>query len=368
MSIQLSEMQKNGVNKAKKWFKNKKKEKLIFVIAGFAGTGKTTIVKSLIQEIGLKEKEVTYIAPTGKAALQLVRNGNNATTIHQLIYVIDKETDDGVTFKKREKDALAGYKLLVVDEVSMVSKEVLIDLLSFGIPIIALGDSGQLEPVGENHGLLHNPDVLLTEIHRQAADNPIIYLSMLAREGKPIKLGKYGDQAYVISKNDKRINIDLLLRADQVLCSYNKTRNALNKKMRKALGFTDILPQKGDKLICTKNNWEESVGEINLINGLIGTVEKVENISNILKINFKPEFGEGVFKDILVTPKPFKGERFTRSDYDYNCFDYGNVITTHKSQGSQWDNVAVYFEPMGDVRKILYTAITRAKEKLVLIV
>ncbi|QOY37700.1 ATP-dependent DNA helicase [Anaerobacillus isosaccharinicus] len=369
-SVTLSEMQKNGIALAKAWFKNKKKESKVFTISGYAGTGKTTIVKALIEELGIKPNKITYVAPTGKAALQLVRNGNNATTIHKLIYSVNEDKQGNISFLKKDRDALSEFSLIIVDEVSMVSKEILNDLLYYGVPIIALGDSGQLEPIGEDHGLLKKPDVMLTEIHRQAADNPIIHLSMLARKGEIINPGKYGDTCYVLSKKDKRMSIDLLLRSDQVLCSLNKTRKAINTKMRRALGFTDCLPQKGDKIICTKNNWDELSDGINLINGLIGTTEHVENLNGILKMDFKPEFGDGVFRDLIVTPKEFLSEKLIKQDYDYDRFDFGNSITVHKSQGSQWDNICVYYEPMGskiNSQKLLYTAITRAKEKMILI-
>ncbi|WP_051302511.1 ATP-dependent DNA helicase [Salibacterium aidingense] len=370
-SITLTETQKNAISKAVYWFKNETDTQKIFTVGGYAGTGKTTVVRSLIEELGIKESRVTYIAFTGKAALQLTRNGNRASTIHRLIYDV-KDINGQVRFEKKNKDAL-DYDLLVIDEVSMVPKDILEDLKTFDIPILAIGDHGQLDPIGETNGLLEHPDVQLTEIHRQAKDNPIIYLSMLARQGKPLPRGALGSEAFVLPKNDPRVKAEMFLRADQVLCSYNKTRHQLNMRMRQLLGFPSPSPAVQDKIICTKNNWEENIDGMALINGLIGNIQCVKNSegSNALNIDFLPEFMEEPFTELDTLVAPFLGKKVSPAQYRYfNMFDYGYAITTHKSQGSQWPKVAVQYQPMGNKdsqKKLLYTAITRAQEKLILV-
>ena len=371
-TISLTEMQGNAIKKAVHWFRKETKKKPMFTIAGYAGTGKTTIVRHLIGELGLGHHQINFVSFTGKAALQLSRNGNPATTIHRLIYNVEEKEDGSIKFVKRGRSELSGIKLIVVDEVSMVSKELMIDLYSFNIPILAIGDHGQLEPIGENNGLLNNPDVKLTEIHRQAQDNPIIHLSMLARSGQPIKAGNYGD-AVVLPKRHKLINAEMFTRADQVLCSYNKTRRGLNKRMREVKGFTSPTIETGDKIICVRNNWENEVEGIALTNGMIGTAERViERTDHLKELNFHPDFMEQSFETLTVPQHDVLGmtNQMSKPEMKLDRFDFAEAITVHKSQGSQWDNLVVWFEPMGTPetkRRLLYTAITRAKEKLVLI-
>lgn len=374
MAFTLTPKQEAAIKKAVYWFKNESETKQFFTISGYAGTGKTTIVKKMIERIDIDEEKITYVALTGKAALQLNMNGNKAITIHRLIYHVEEDENGQAKYVLRKKDDLSYLSLIIVDEVGMADKKLMDDLKTFGIPIIALGDHGQLGPIGEDNGLLRKPDVLLTEIHRQAQENPIIYLSMLAREGKPIPYGKYGSEVIVLPKKHKLLNLDLLLRANQVLCSYNKTRRMLNERMRGAKGFTNPLPVIGDKVICTKNNWEEEVDGINLINGLIGEVKSVKKeYNNVISMDFQPEFSKkNLFRDLPVLTNGFLGFQITpKQRREFNIFDFGEAITVHKSQGSQWDNLCVFHEPMGktqaDRNRGLYTAITRAAERLILI-
>lgn len=424
MGINLSPMQQDAVDKAFDWWLSDVKQ--VFSIVGFAGTGKTTIVNALVDRIGIEAKNYRFVTFTGKASLVLRQKGLPATTIHKLIKEVEEVTEIVVYYdnagnkiekpitkiKFRNKPALESeIKLIVVDEVSMVSVELLDDILSYGVKVITLGDSGQLQPVsGDINEYIKNPDVSLTEIHRQAENSPIIYLSMLARTGKRINIGSYGKDACVLSKDE--LYSDLLLRADQVICGKNQTREELNHMMRKFKYGDDIfekefLPIVGDKLICLKNNWEEEVfdlefGNIPLINGLIGYCSKIDKDSmnyyeNSVTLNFRPEFlEEGIeYKDLDANLFQFvqnkndfhmrNGMSFNREKnknksikeienqiaMQKNPFTWGYAITCHKSQGSQWNRLLVYNEYMGfgnpgNHHKWLYTAITRAAKKLII--
>jgi exodeoxyribonuclease V len=379
-SITLSDMQRDAVDKAKKWYE--KQDKQTFTIAGYAGTGKSTIVKAMIDELQMGPNNVRFCTFTGKAALVLSLKGNPATTIHRLQYDVI-EVEDQETGKKKRRFVRKlmldpTIKLLVVDEVSMVSKKLLEDLKMYKIPIICLGDPGQLPPIGEDNGVLKNPDVFLTEIHRQAEDNPIIHLSMLARQGKRIDLGMYGKYAAVIDKND--VHIDMLLKANQVICGKNVTRRDLNMLMREHQGFTSEFPEKGDKILCKKNDWQTMISSTALINGLIGYVkEEVESVNHdagYFKLDFRPEFvTDDYFEGLNVSFKNFISG-YNDEDGSANSeqnhvkkheFDFGNAITCHASQGSQWEKVFVYSEILrSDLHpRWLYTAITRAENKLI---
>jgi exodeoxyribonuclease-5 len=378
--ISLSNMQRGAVEKAKEWFM--KGNNQVFVMTGFAGTGKTTCVEYLIEDLNINLREVAFVSPTGKASLVITQKANGkyeACTIHRLIYNLDGQKG----FVLKDERDLKHLKLIICDESSMVSKDLLEDLLSYKIKVLFLGDKGQLEPVGEKTTLLDNPDYELTEIHRQAADNPIIHLSMLAREGKRLNFGKYGNHAYVLNK--KELNqaklLDLSMRADQVICGYNSTRKRINQQIREKLGRTSQLPIVGDKMICLKNSWQDRINDIALVNGMTGfVVNKEESVPktpeirrDCMKVSFQPDFSEDKFEDLLLinddflTSKPIKLEQ---DEYQtYNSFDYGYAITAHKSQGSQFDRLLVMNEVLNveSHSRWLYTAITRSTDKLILV-
>ncbi|WCS68128.1 ATP-dependent RecD-like DNA helicase [Bacillus phage vB_BsuM-Goe21] len=401
--ITLTDKQNKAKNECLDWYfgreTNGKDPDRIFTIAGLAGTGKSTLVKFIIEEIGLDVDEVVFIAYTGMAANVLTRKGNvGASTIHKFIYhaipVKDPETGEVLKFifKLKEKDEMDDkIKLVVIDEVSMVDTGMLNEVHSFGIRTMALGDPGQLPPVGNSgNTLLKNPDVFLDEIMRQALDNPIIYLSMLAREGKFISYGTHGDRVQVIRRHE--LYKDMFLGADQIIAGYNETVQNINAYHRRfILGIENPFPIVGDKIICGKNQWEHTIYEdnleVSLVNGLIGRIESIENQkrSATYKISFRPEFfKEEKFPKLYMNKIPFMNEKVRESfdekslyvfrkkiieTYGISEFKFGYAISCHKSQGSEFDNVLLFEERLNKKfhKNWLYTGITRAKEKLILV-
>jgi exodeoxyribonuclease-5 len=391
MGFELTEEQQKAVSKMKKWFNSKTKQ--IFVIAGYAGTGKSTIVKSMIEELKLNPWEVKYATFTGKAALVLTKKGSPAITIHRLIYkpveIIKKDEKTGKETRKIEFIKVPfldpELKVIVIDEVSMVSKIILDDLKSFGVPIIALGDPGQLPPIGDDNGLLSEPDVFLTQIHRQAESNPIIYLSMLVREGKKLPYGMHGKKVAVLKERetDSYQILKIMTSADQILCGKNDTRRNINSTMRSYYGYEDELPEKGDKLICTKNDWSTELCGVPLINGLIGychnqiSKETIDNNRRLFTMDFRPEFIEDdYFEGLLCDLEKFQMfeepiQPWIRGDIKFADFDFGYAITVHKAQGSSWEKVCLFNEILSrdadSHKKWLYTGITRSSDKLILL-
>jgi exodeoxyribonuclease V len=401
MTITLTDKQNKAKNDGVAWFKgtetNGKDPRRIFTIAGLAGTGKSTLVSFIIDETGLDDDEVVFVAFTGMAASVLLRKGNkNAMTIHKLIYnaipIEDSETGMVTKFIFELKEELDNQKikLIILDEVSMANEALVADLKSFGIKIMALGDPGQLPPISGGNTLLDNPDVFLDEIMRQALDNPIIYISMLAREGKRIPYGLYGDKVQVIQRNE--LHEEMFLHADQVIAGMNKTVQALNMFHRKHIqGIESPFPIVGDKVICLKNDWNYKITEngldISLVNGLIGHLTSIENQKRTMlyKIGFKPIFmEEEEFPKLYADKVPFLNEKMQETVnpkslyifrkpvidmYGIQEFAFGNAITCHKSQGSEFDKVLLFNEILN--RKLhsrwLYTGITRAKEQLILV-
>lgn len=389
MGIILTDEQEACAKKGVKWFKQGHKQ--TFEISGPAGTGKTTIVKYIIEMLGISMYEVLFVAYVGKAALQLTRSGVNGKTIHSAIYDFELETKkspDGMPIMKDGKpvrvpkfslkETLGPHvKLIVVDEGSMVSESIAYDLESFGVPIMVLGDLQQLPPVYGGLHYLKEPDFKLTKIMRQAENNPIIYLSRMAAMGKQIECGKYGDKCFVIPES--LVTDNMLTKSSVVLCGRNKTRGELNRLIREdILKIRRNIPVVGEKLICRQNNWSQQLpgmDEVFLINGLVGYVKEVyiENFTgSALPIDFRPDFiDDKYFAEIPLDYKHLFapiGESNNRSYYDK--FEFAYAITVHLSQGSQYENVLYFKEKMGFsdfTRKLDYTAITRAREGLIIV-
>ena len=388
----LNEQQSDALDKSYKWYKAATKQ--VFCLTGCAGSGKTTIVSALIERLGLTHDEVLFMAYIGKAAMVLSLKGNNAKTIHASIYdmgPIPKRDEFGEIIMSKgrpvtrlgfiKKDCIGkNIKLLVIDEASMVNKDIAEDILSFGLPVIALGDLNQLPPVFGDPYLLHEPDVILTQIMRQAEGNPIIQLADMALKGMDIPLGKYGDKCLVIPS--EKVTDELMKRSDVILCAKNATRDDINKYYRKEInGISTNFPVLGDKVICRKNNWNITLhkSKLSLINGMIGYIEGMDMSTykkGHIKIDFRPDFiNDEFFKDIAMDPQyPFLSYR-EKCNTPYNPFDttnkfeFGYAITVHLSQGSQFNNVLMYDERMGDFdfyKKLLYTGITRASDGLVI--
>ena len=372
----FSQQQDEALKAVSRWLKEGRTP--VFRLFGYAGTGKTTLAKHFAENV---DGEVLFAAFTGKAAQVLrSRGATNARTIHSLIYrprgeetVEDEETGKtsvAPMFSINRQSPLAKAALIIIDECSMVDEQLGKDLMSFGTPILVLGDPGQLPPVsGGGFFTEQEPDYLLSEIHRQAKDNPIIHLAMDVREGREIMRGDYG-AAQVISKSE--VTQSLVLDADQVLVGTNRTRRRYNQRLRELKGFTADYPQSGDKLVCLRNDPAKG-----LLNGSLWQVmsSSRETVKPGINLMIRPEDDDmdrgaakikllkAAFEDV-ETEIPWT----TRKRYDE--FDFGYALTVHKAQGSQWNNVVLFDESYAfrDSReRWLYTAITRAAETLTIV-
>ena len=371
--------QAEAIKAIKHWYTDPKSDQ-VFYLAGYAGTGKSSCTHYTIDDLGLdidEEQDVLFGAYAGKAALVMRRNGMiNASTIHRLIYtpVEDQETGKVSFILKYDESPLHDTKLVVLDECSMIDSKMKADLLSFGKKVLVLGDPGQLDPINGPPAFT-KPNVFLTDIHRQAQDSPIILVSMLARLGEPLPYGDYGDVRII---RGSEIDIDELSRAEQVITGKNATRKMLNEEIKNYLGFTNVYPDKpGAKLICLKNNHQ-----VGLLNGMImWTADKQKFMSKKNKFFTQSlvDDEQNLFEDLDIATAYFDGRDMTEKEENdlrrsktIQLFDYGFCCTVHKSQGSQWDEVYVYDDGFGlwDMnlrRKFMYTAITRAAKKLVII-
>ncbi|RIX97603.1 ATP-binding protein [Aureimonas flava] len=374
--MKFSPQQDEALTRVADWLR--RGDQPIFRLFGYAGTGKTTLARHFAEGV---EGGVQFAAFTGKAAQVLRSKGaKSAKTIHSLIYrprgeeSAEDETTGTArvspTFSLNRQSPVAKAKLVVVDECSMVDEALGRDLLSFGTPILVLGDPGQLPPVsGGGFFTEAEPDFLLTEIHRQARDNPILSLALDAREGRALALGDQG-AAKVISRRE--VDRDEVIAADQVLVGTNRTRRLYNNRLRELKGFTGPLPQSGDKLVCLRNDPAKGLLNGSLWQVMTASPEKTKPGTNLIVKPDDDDIDRGAAK-IKLLREAFENPSAevpwaTKKRYD--DFDYGYALTVHKAQGSQWDHVMLFDESWAfkDTReRWLYTAITRAAERLTIV-
>jgi len=339
----------------------------IFRLFGFAGTGKTTLARHVAEGV---DGKVLFAAFTGKAALVMRSKGcERASTIHSLIYKARDSGEGTPSFDLWDDAPASKAKLIVIDECSMVDPELGRDLMSFRVPLMVLGDPAQLPPIqGAGFFTDARPDAMLTEVHRQAENDPIVRLSMDVRAGRDLEPGIYGETS-VVGKND--LDPQRVVDADQVLVGRNNTRRAYNARMRERRGFDGPLPASGDKLVCLRNNRRKG-----LLNGALWNVkERPTTRRDILKMRLSPDDDAGA-KPIKVSVRTecFTGaieqvEWPLRKRHDE--FDYGYVLTVHKAQGSQWDDVVLFDESFAfqeSRQRWLYTGVTRAAKRLTVVV
>ena len=366
-------------------------------ISGYAGTGKSTLVKFAIAALGVREDRVAYATFTGKAAEVLRKKGNTgACTLHKLLY--DHFPKPGGGFIRKPKTSL-DYDVVVVDEVSMAPKSMIDMLLSHRVYVIFLGDPFQLPQINkdESHDILENAHIFLDEVMRQAAESEIIQISMKIRNGEPIDFMK-GKEVIIIPKSE--LVEGHLTWADQILCGTNATRENINRQMREIYGFSG-LPQDGEKMICLRNYWDDCADNGDaLVNGTTGILrnpfETFRMIPNYIPIdNHRMDVIQGDFvtsdgstfnsvemdKKLLIDGVKCitDGKILFRlgklknkiGDIVPREFAFGYAITAHKAQGSEWDKVLVIEEKFPfskeEHARWLYTAVTRASEKLVLV-
>lgn len=377
-------------------------------IGGYAGTGKTFLISIIRKELKerFKNINVAFVTFTGKASsvlnLKLKENGSlfgpdYCGTIHSLIYKpemkYDKKLNKMIISRWVKRDDLNHlYDLIILDEASMVDMDIWRDLISFHLPIIAVGDHGQLPPINGNFNLMLNPEYILTEIKRQSLENPIIRLTQDIRNGKEIPFGFYDkDNQNVFklpwkSEECKKVfdKLDFLSNDLMLLCGMNKTRSTINKLIRDRLNFTLAEPYPGEKIVFLKNNYKS-----NVLNGMLGKILLFEyedkNLYNLTVgvdgveeiysgIVFDKFFGKESYdlNDPILTSNEFK-KRVKKSGYETVDFcDFGYCISVHKSQGSEWQKCIIFQERSyywNDeyMRRWLYTSASRAKEKLFII-
>lgn len=417
-TIELTPMQKSVIAAIVKWFK--KKGFGMYELAGYAGVGKSTVVDFLLEELGLQSHQVRMCAPTGKASLVLKEKtpefAEFTSTLHKLFYRAKQLPSGAVRFVPTDEN-IKGAKLIIIDESSMVGEYTANQIIPMakraGVKVLIIGDPGQLPPVGQKEYFFKKPETFLTEVLRQAKDNPIINLSMMIRAAndkkqmfyfgsRPVKLK---DNLFILNRADMKIAqlASVVKGGGAVICGRNATRAKYNREVREFLGFNvkDTLME-GEK-IMVKKNMDEDVDGCEVTNGMVGTATNVKMRDNMYcDFTFVPDAFEGERKmtvrmDVLFEKKDDPKAPGTRMDelmeINRKLFEkkqplievgaemvLGYIITAHASQGSQWDKVVVINEAdmcgkdrsfrykpdaYKEQNRWLYTAVTRAAKVLV---
>ena len=391
--MELTKKQEEGLKIAVARHKSREK---YTVISGYAGTGKSTLVRFIIDALDVDKDKVAYATYTGKAAEVLRKKGNpNAMTLHKLLYdSIPRQGGGFIRIPKKQLD----YSIVVVDEVSMVPKTMVDMLLKHKVYVIFLGDPFQLPQIDkkETHTLLDKPHIFLDQVMRQAAESEIIQLTMKIRNGEDIPF-MHGKEIIVAPKAE--LVTGHLTWADIIICATNKTRHNINRQKRELLGYSGVL-QTGERIIVKRNYWEDCDEDGNaLVNGTVGTVanpyESFVRIPSYVKNDrrdlpligciFTPDGGKSfdtfeIDKDYLLKEEPCVDWRVSYQlgklkpkigDILPKQATYGYALTCHSAQGSEFDKVLVIEEsfPFDKIehQRWLYTAATRAAEKLVLV-
>lgn len=348
--MQLTPEQQRAVEAFAPVYRGKRRR---LTIGGFAGTGKTTIIRAIVDEYGTRD--LVVCTPTGKAAHVLRSKGVDACTLHSLIYTprgVDPETGE-VKFTRNGNPM---PRVVIVDEASMLDVRLVKDLESLVKHVLYVGDHGQLEPVGDDPGLMRAPDIRLETIHRQAEGSPIVAFAHHVRHGHAPET--FGPEARVQEgwSND-------LADFDVVIVGFNESRRKVNTWMRAQRGFSGPLPQPGEQIICLRNNADYMVW-----NGMTATVRAIDWVRQRMDVDtddgpregvrFNPEqFGKAA---TLPYERPRKGQT------PLTLWDFGYALTCHRGQGSEFKRVAVVDEVASSWsgERWRYTASTRASQQL----
>lgn len=389
----LNDNQERIVQEGIHWFKHESSQ--TFEFGGEAGTGKSVVLNEIVRRLGLSQYQYMPMAYTGQASIIMRLKGfPHAKTIHSSLYEVKevyKHIDDHVDINsqfnvpkkcldfvpKMPSGIPKEVELFVIDEGFMPPLQMRRVIESFGRKVLVAGDPGQLPPVAGDPAYLTGNNVRrLTQIMRQAENNPIIYLAHRARRGLPIHCGMYGNNAIVIEEDD--LSDDMLRLLGTIVCGTNNTRDSLNNYIRyKIKNIKSDIPVFGDRVICRNNNWYLEKDNISLANGLTGTVVNMPDITTfdgkIVTIDFAPDLANILFESLPVDYKYLTSNHSARQEMKnlpYKTgekFEYSYALTTHLSQGAEYHS-GIYIEEFMRANmqnQLNYTGITRFRNNLI---
>ena len=404
--IELTQEQESVIQQAVNWFLNESSQ--VFEISGLAGTGKSVLLMEIVRRLKLPPYQYIAAAYTGAAAIVMRMKGfPTARSLHASFYHYEKRVKKDIElntpymntkFNIPQEEFVfvplpiggisPSVKLIIIDEAYMVPKSMVKDILKHGIKVLVAGDANQLPPVSGEPAFLTGPGVRrLTQIMRQNANNPVLFLANRVLSNLPINCGVYGDSVLVIE--DKDLTNDMVVQVGNIICGTNKTRDMFNYSIRQLIGRAGESPEFGDRIICRENDWDKENDGIALANGLQGFIvspvtpdrffdSRYQNKSNkgmvgTFKMDFLPDRLKYPFRELDVNyeyivsdynrRRQIKDNIFTKGE----LFEYAYAITTHVSQGSEYA-AGIYYEEFlrPEVQKALvYTGITRFKQSMI---
>lgn len=388
-SVGVNDQQKEALQHIFAWLANPESQS--FNLAGYAGTGKSTLIAILRLIIKKKRPKwkVAFTSFTGKATRVLASKLKNqeasfkadkVSTLHSFLYAPVINNGQITSWIRKDK---FDFNLLIIDEASMVTKEIWADVKKTGLPVLAVGDHGQLPPVNSNFSLMEKPDFVLKKIHRQAAESKIHEVAWLARSQGEIPVKRFSNQVvkYPAQSSETQVLLQDMFAMYQpdtlFLTGFNKSRVAINNSIRSAQWRNSEQPENGDLVVCLKNDWE-----VGIYNGMTGKIQSITTAASDeqgLPLSYDVEIvdeQEHLIYQGLIAAQQFGKEtamKFTRQEQREigQLFDYGYALTVHKAQGSQARKAVVIEERSQhmddeDWRRWLYTAVTRAEEELII--
>lgn len=361
-----------------------------FIIGGVAGSGKSSIIPYISDYYANHfDGAVAICAPTGKAVMVLKRKGLDAITLHAFLYEavvnVDEHGEKHVEFKRRNEICFDYVGLLIVDESSMISGEIYSFIKRLPFKTIYIGDHYQLPPVNDDFNIMLHPNFKMEHILRQNEDNPIIMLSQMARNGKELPLGIFGN-----SKVTRTFDKNALVNFNEVITWTNSCKDSINDAIREKLGYEHGIPHLEDKMIVKMNCISKNVYNGQIVYLFGREPKKMRN--GLWEVEFLDELAhDEVFimaqTDALMKAKAtihaskeqLKAIKMQRFERDYrkrlknSCIhlDWGYAITCHSAQGSSWKNVALILEDRmkhvmdsEEYNRWIYTGLTRAEESV----
>lgn len=415
--MELSIDQINAKKTILDWIHSSRRSSYL-TLGGYAGTGKSSLIAEVRKELPPRWR-VAFCAFTGKAAsvmkgklidVNAITDNDYIGTIHSLCYMVREDPE--TKMKVFERKSYIDYDLIVVDEASMVNQELFNDLRYYGIPMLFVGDHGQLPPIStDDFNLMDNPQIRLEEVHRFGPNSALLDLSIMARNGEDIPFKVFDEKVAKVNERDPLVNDFIINHLRDFsngvcLCGTNNTRVDINQLIRMNSGIIedigDKIPRVGDRVVCLKNN-RSLVDPI--YNGMLGKITSIGTVDRMDDVySLSAEMDEGFVYKGFVNQEPFgqmkysfDGKEFItlkelmqmksyitiaerkimrskagKKKIYFDSFDFGYCLTVHKSQGSEWGNVLLFEEALGRwdddyKRKWMYTAITRSNDRLLII-
>lgn len=364
MEKQLSNCQAKASIAFADWFFDAKAGDRFF-LSGAAGTGKTWLINHLMKTMNLNP---VIMAPTNKACRVLKSKGIHAVTIHSALYYpphVYQNKDGSIVLDFEYEGMKTGANLIVIDEVSMIGNKVGDDidrmLSECLLPILLVGDVHQLPPVADTQWV-GKPDYEMTELLRQdmyIAPN-IIKLATSIRENKldDLDLCNYPDLSI-----QRKYTIEDVLEADIILTRTHASRRAITKRKRENREYSNYMYINfGEPLMILRNDYKRS-----FYNGQELIFDHMNEDYIVCR-----ELPHNYVRYIPVKKYVFE-DLFDPSSYRNSNYTFGYATTVHKAQGSEWDTVLLLdvdnrhpTETKEEYRRWLYTAVTRAKKRLII--